>query len=154
MSSWPVIRLVDNPAYTACIGSNLTASQCGALYSPYEAVADHPYGAYALVILLLGLALIVWSVVQRIRKDQEWPRGKRHWAVLILGGVVLLWMALTIQGIGFVGSSFNQASSDITVSDPYFIRSAITGIILGVVGLVMLFAGSIGTIESFFPREN
>jgi membrane protease YdiL (CAAX protease family) len=154
VSSWPAIVLVDNPAYSSCIASHLTASYCSTLHSPVEAVAAHPYGAYALAILALGLFLIGWGVVQKRQKDQEWSLGKRHWALLGLGGVVFLWMALMIQGIGLVGSSINRSGSEITVSDPYFLQAGIAGIILGVTATMMILVGSIGMIESLFPREN
>jgi membrane protease YdiL (CAAX protease family) len=154
MSSWPVIVLVDNPAYSSCIDSHLTASYCSTLHSPFEAVASHPYGAYALAILAFGVFLIAWGVVRKRQTDQEWSLGKRHWALLGLGGVFFLWVALTIQGIGLVGSSINRSGSEITVSDPYFLQSGITGIILGAIATVMMLVGMIGTVESFFPRKN
>jgi membrane protease YdiL (CAAX protease family) len=153
LSSWPVIVLVDNPAYSSCIDSNLTASHCSSLHSPVEAVAAHPYGAYALAILAFGIALIGWGVAQKRQTGQEWSLGKRHWALLGLGGVLFLWMALTIQGIGLLGSSINRSGSEITVSDPYFLQSGIAGMVLGVVGSVMILVGVIGTIESFFPNR-
>ena len=154
VSSWPAIVLVNNPAYSSCIGSHLAASYCSTLHSPVEAVAAHPYGAYALAILALGIALIGWGEAQEIRMGQEWSPGMRHWAFLVLGGAVFLWMALTIQGIGVLGSSITQSGSETNVSDPYFLQSAATGIVLGVVSIVMMLTGAIGVIESVFPREN
>jgi hypothetical protein len=154
VSSWPVIVLVNNPAYSSCVNSHLTASYCSTLHSPVEAIAAYPYGAYALAILAFGVFLIGWGVVQKRQTDQEWSLGKRHWALLGLGGVVFLWMALMIQGVGLVGSSINRSGSEITVSDPYFLQSGITGIILGALGVVMMLVGAIGTIESFFPNRH